>query len=96
MVVDDDRSSGEGSERVVEFRKILSHGMADLVSYGNADRDIEQVRLSLSLCLSVSLKSFGIGWVFGEIKLMTFFLNFDGLLFDFKNCGICQHCGLKK
>ena len=45
MVVDDDRSSAEGSERVVEF---LSHGMADLVSYGNADRDIDQVSLSLS------------------------------------------------
>lgn len=30
----------------------LSHGMADLVSYGNADRDIEQVSLlfSVSLC----------------------------------------------
>lgn len=24
----------------------ISHGMADLVSYGNADRDIEQVFLS--------------------------------------------------
>lgn len=25
----------------------LSHGMADLVSYGDADRDIEQVRFTL-------------------------------------------------
>lgn len=32
----------------------LAHGMADLVSYGNADRDIEQVRASLDLSLHFS------------------------------------------
>ena len=39
----------------------LSHGMADLASLGNADRDIDQVPLSLSLYVCVEGYNFWCG-----------------------------------
>ena len=48
----------------------LSHGMADLVSYGNADRDIEQVSLSPLLCM-LSLKN--VLFFFLEAEFFFFF-----------------------
>lgn len=51
-----------------------SHGMADLVSYGNADRDIEQVYLLFDLYLAANLLLLFQGVIFREIYVFIHLL----------------------